>query len=140
MKAKSRNALLRLLMVFICSYLKSVLRYIVLILDAYHEDTRREQECDHPCLLIEDKNGSASKQKFGILWSKRLRKAHMAVPSPRASHTGGPGSIPGKLMRKLWTKLNWDRFSSEHAGFPLSLRAQWPTPKLLNDDTASVMH
>jgi len=58
------------------SYLKSVLRYTLLVLDAYHEGTRREQQCDHPCLLFEVKKGSASEQKFGKLWSKRLKDAY----------------------------------------------------------------
>ena len=66
---------------------------------------------------------------------------HMAVPSPRSSHTGGPSSIPGKLMLKLWwIKLHWERFSSDHVGFPLSVRAQWPAPKRLNGYTASVIY
>ena len=56
------------------SYLQSVLRHIILILDAYHEDTQREQECDDPCLLFEVKKVSASKQN-GKLWSNRLRRS-----------------------------------------------------------------
>ena len=38
-KVKSCNALLRMLLVFIRSYLKSVLRYKFLIMDTYHQDT-----------------------------------------------------------------------------------------------------
>jgi len=65
----------------------------------------------------------------------------MAVPSPQASHIGVPGSIPGEFTRKLWwTKLHWERFSSEHVGFPLSVRAHWQAPQRLNEDTASVMY
>jgi len=38
-KIKSCNALLRMLLLYICRYLKSVLRYKFLILDAYHLDS-----------------------------------------------------------------------------------------------------
>jgi hypothetical protein len=38
-KVKSCNALLRMLLVCICSYLKLVLRYKLLILDTYNPDT-----------------------------------------------------------------------------------------------------
>jgi hypothetical protein len=38
-KVTSGNALLRMLPIYICSYLKSILRYKCLILDAYHPDT-----------------------------------------------------------------------------------------------------
>jgi hypothetical protein len=38
-KIKSCSALLRMLLLYICSYLKSVLRYKFLILDTYHLDT-----------------------------------------------------------------------------------------------------
>jgi len=33
-------------------------------LDAYHEDTRPEQECDDPCLLFEVKKGVREQSKF----------------------------------------------------------------------------
>ena len=38
-KVKSGNALLRMLLICIRKYLKSVLRYKFLILDTYHQDT-----------------------------------------------------------------------------------------------------
>jgi len=49
-KAKSCNALLRMLLVCISIYLKSVLRYTFLILDTYHPDTIyvREQGREDP--------------------------------------------------------------------------------------------
>lgn len=38
-KVKSRKAMLRMLLVFISICLKSVLRYKLLVVDAYHADT-----------------------------------------------------------------------------------------------------
>ena len=40
----------------------------------------------------------------------------------QASHSGGPGSVPGHSMWDLWwTKWHWDRFFPEYFGFPLSI-------------------
>jgi len=56
-KVKSCNALLRMPLVCIRSYLKLVLRYTCLILDIYHPDTLflREQGCEDPWLFFEAK-------------------------------------------------------------------------------------
>jgi hypothetical protein len=90
--------------------------------------------------VSKSKGGPRAKKILGN-WSNRLRRRKWPCHRRRPSHAGGPGSIPGKFMRKLWwTKLHLDRFSSEHVGFPLPVRAQWPAPKSLNDDTASVMY
>ena len=58
-KVKSRNALLRMLLVCIRSNLKSVPRYTFLILDTYNPDTAylREQVCEDPWLFFEAKGG-----------------------------------------------------------------------------------
>jgi len=63
-KVKSRNALLRMQLVCICGYLKSVLRYQFLILDTIQPDEPyfREQGCEDPWLFFEAKRGSASIQ------------------------------------------------------------------------------
>ena len=60
------NALLHMLLVCISIYLKSVLRYNVLILDTHHPDTLywREQWCEDPWLFFEAKRGPRAK-KFG---------------------------------------------------------------------------
>ena len=65
-KVKSCSALLRTLLVCICSYLKSVLRYQFLILDACHTDILylHEQGCKDPWLFFEIKRGPLA-QKFG---------------------------------------------------------------------------
>jgi hypothetical protein len=66
---KSRNALLRVLLVYIRSYIKSVLRYIFLILDSYHPDTLylREQGCEGSWLFLEAKRGPCEKKAWGTL-------------------------------------------------------------------------
>ena len=54
------------------SYLKSVLRYIFLILDTYHPDTLCEQECEDPWLFFEAKRGPGAK-RFGKHWHTVFR-------------------------------------------------------------------
>jgi hypothetical protein len=51
-EVKSCNASLSMIMVFVLSHLKSVLRYKFLILATYHPDTLylREQEFENPCI------------------------------------------------------------------------------------------
>jgi len=63
MTVKSCNPLLYVLLVHVIIYLKSVLRYKYLILDAYHLDTQRlrDQGCEDPWLIFEAKKGSTSK-------------------------------------------------------------------------------
>jgi hypothetical protein len=53
------NTLLRMLLVYIRSYLKAVLRYKFLSLDTYHPDTLhlREQRFEGPWLVFEAKQG-----------------------------------------------------------------------------------
>jgi hypothetical protein len=62
---KSRNALLRVLLVCIRSYLISVVRYKFLILDTCHPDTLylREQGREDPRLFFETKRGPRAKKK-----------------------------------------------------------------------------
>ena len=62
-KVKSRNALLRMLLVCMRSYLKSVLRYTFLILDTYDLDSlySREQVCEDPWALFKAKWGLRAK-------------------------------------------------------------------------------
>jgi len=69
-KVKSCNALLIMLLVCICSYQKSVLRYKLLILNTYHPDTLNlhEQGCENPWLFFETKRGPPAKT-FGK-WSR----------------------------------------------------------------------
>ena len=66
MKVRSRNTLLRTLMVGIRSYLKSVLRYRFLIFNTYHPSTPylREQGCDDAWLFFEAKRSPQAKE-FG---------------------------------------------------------------------------
>jgi len=56
-KAKSCNSLLHMLLLCICSYLKSVPRRKILILDTHHPDTiyLLEQKCKDPWLFCEAK-------------------------------------------------------------------------------------
>jgi hypothetical protein len=63
-KVELCNALLRILMVRVRSYLKSVLRYKFLILGAYHPDNvyKREQVCEDPWLFYEAKRGPREKK------------------------------------------------------------------------------
>ena len=58
-KLKSRNALLRMLLLRIVIYLKSVVRYKFLILRTYHPNTLylHEQGCEDPWLFFEAKRG-----------------------------------------------------------------------------------
>ena len=65
-KAKSRYKLLRMLPLGICSYLKSVPRYKLLILGTHHSDTvyLREQGSEDPWLFFEVKWDPTAK-KFG---------------------------------------------------------------------------
>jgi len=62
-KTKSCNELLRTLLICISIYLKSFLRYTVLIFDTYHPDIIyvREQGLEDPWLLFEAKNGPRGK-------------------------------------------------------------------------------
>jgi hypothetical protein len=62
-KVKSCNAFLRMLLVCIHSYLKSVLRYKFLILNTYHPDTLYlcVQRCEDPWLFFEAKRGPSAK-------------------------------------------------------------------------------
>jgi len=59
MKVKSCNTLLHMLLLCICSYLKSVLTCKILILDAHHPDTiyLLEQKCKDPWFFYEAKRG-----------------------------------------------------------------------------------
>jgi hypothetical protein len=68
---KSCDALLRMLLLCIRNYLKSVLRYNFQILDTYHPDILylREEGCEDPWLFFEDKRGPRAKT-FGKHWSK----------------------------------------------------------------------
>jgi len=54
-KVQTCNSMLRMLLVCIRSYLKSVLRHKYLILDTYHPDTLYlcEQGCEGPWLFLE---------------------------------------------------------------------------------------
>jgi hypothetical protein len=63
MKVKSCNALLRILLVRIRGYLKSVLRYNVLNFGYYHPDSQylRMQECEDPWLLFAPKGDREQK-------------------------------------------------------------------------------
>ena len=64
------NALLQMLLVFIRSYAKSVLRYKFLILYTYHHpytQCLRQQGCEGPCLFVENKNGPAIKNVWEAL-------------------------------------------------------------------------
>ena len=65
-KVKSCNALLRMLLVCISTYLKSVLRYKFLIFDTYHPAALylSDQGCEDQWLFFEAKRGSRAK-KFG---------------------------------------------------------------------------
>jgi len=78
-KIKSRNALLRMLLVCIGSSLKSVLIYTVSILDTYHPDTLylSEQVCEGPWLFFETKKGSASKQVWETLTQRNNNRAQL---------------------------------------------------------------
>ena len=67
-KAKSSNASLHMLMVCIRNYLKSVLRYKFVILDAYHPETPREQGCEDPWLFFEDKSGPRAKVSETLMY------------------------------------------------------------------------
>ena len=56
-KVESGSEFLRMLLVCICSYLKSIMRYKFLILDIYHPDTQylRGQECKDPWIFFDCK-------------------------------------------------------------------------------------
>jgi hypothetical protein len=62
-KIKSCNALLRLLLVCICSYLQLFLRYKYLILDTYHLDTQHLHEQGGEDLWLLSKPNGVLKQK-----------------------------------------------------------------------------
>jgi hypothetical protein len=76
-KVKSCNALLRMLLVCIRSYLKSVLRHKFLILDTHHPDTiyLREQGCEDPLLFFRAKKGLPAKT-FGRHCTKPFTTPH----------------------------------------------------------------
>jgi hypothetical protein len=59
---KSRNALLLMLLICICSYLKSLLRYKFSILDSLY---LREQGCEDPWLFFEAKRAPRAKKGLG---------------------------------------------------------------------------
>ena len=63
-KFKTCNALLRILLVRIRSYLQSVLKYNFLNFGYYHPDDQylREQECDDPWLLFAPKGACEQKR------------------------------------------------------------------------------
>jgi len=54
-RVKSGNTLLCMLLICICKYLKSVLRYKFLILNTYHQDTVCELGYEDLCLFFEAK-------------------------------------------------------------------------------------
>jgi len=58
----------RMLLVSICSYLKSLLRHKVLILDTYQPDILylRQQGCEDPWLFLETKRGPQAKRLGNI--------------------------------------------------------------------------
>jgi hypothetical protein len=62
-----------MLLLRICIYLKSVLKYTFLILDTYHPKTLylRAQVCEDPWLFLEAKRGPQGK-KFGKHWYRLL--------------------------------------------------------------------
>jgi hypothetical protein len=68
-KVKSCNTLLRMLLVCIGSYLKSVLRYKFLILCVYQQDYLylREQGREDPLLFFKVKRGPARKRVWKTL-------------------------------------------------------------------------
>jgi hypothetical protein len=72
-RVKSCNALWRMLLIRIRSYLKSVLRYKFLTLATYHPDTIyiREQEFEDPWLFFKAKRGSRAK-RFGKECNRQL--------------------------------------------------------------------
>ena len=82
-KAKSRNALLCLSLVYTRRYLISVLRYKFLILDTYPDAPYlRQQGYEDTSLFLEAKRGSLA-TKFGKHWATRSRvrpgKGYFAV-------------------------------------------------------------
>jgi len=72
-KIKPCSTLLHKLLVFILSYLKSVLRNTFLILDTCHPDTLylHEQGSEDSWLFFEARRGPRVK-KFGKSWARRL--------------------------------------------------------------------
>jgi hypothetical protein len=62
-KVKSCHALLRMLLLYIPRYLKSVLKHIFFILYSYHPDTiyLRELGCEDPWLFLKPKGVRAQK-------------------------------------------------------------------------------
>jgi hypothetical protein len=64
-RVKSCNALLRMLVVCIRSYLKAALNYKFLILDIYHPDNLLVQRCEDPWLFFEAKRGPPAEKKYG---------------------------------------------------------------------------
>jgi len=65
-KVKSCSASLRMLLVCMRNYRKSILRYNFLILDTYHPNTLclSEQRCGGSVVIFQSQKGSASKS-FG---------------------------------------------------------------------------
>jgi hypothetical protein len=61
--------MLRMLLVWVGSYLKAALRYTFLILDSCHPDTQRlsEQGCEDLWSFFEDKRGSEDKNFWETL-------------------------------------------------------------------------
>jgi hypothetical protein len=72
-RVKLCNALLRMLVICIRSYLKAALKYKFLILDTYHPDIEYllEQICENPWLFFEAKEGPPVEKCMGnIDWSE----------------------------------------------------------------------
>jgi hypothetical protein len=91
-KIKSCNALLRMLLVYIGSYLKSVLRYKLLILDTYRPDTLylREQGCEDLWLFLEvrrvNEHETLVSTALGDLTTWALAALHVTLTLPSAVH------------------------------------------------------
>jgi hypothetical protein len=68
-QVKSRNAMLRVLLVCIRRYVKSFPRYKFLTLDTYHPDTLHlsKQGCEDPWLFFDAKRGPRAKRFWEIL-------------------------------------------------------------------------
>jgi hypothetical protein len=83
-KVKSCNTLLRMLLLCIGGYLKSVLRYKFVIPDTYHSDTLylSEQGCEDPWLFSKPKGGPRAK-KSGKHRSRHFAKQATAPAGKR---------------------------------------------------------
>jgi hypothetical protein len=111
-RVKSRDALLRGLLVCVGSYLKSVLSYKFLILDTCHPGILylREQRCLDPWLFFEAKKGSASNRVSGNTELDDTPKVTSLVEAAVSQQPCGMSHMKGTFSLGITAGINqWSR-------------------------------